>query len=112
MNWNPGPSIRRAKIIPGTGKKIVVSRRELSLRPHSSLFALGSEAAPVPEHPGFQGLLGTRACFSAPCQDLPYQLLATASTIRARPTRSFRSITSAGECEYRSGHPIAASGTP
>src|SRR5690242_1881010 len=41
-----------------------------------------------------------------------YQLFATASTMRASPTRSFRSITSAGECEYRSGHPIAASGTP
>ena len=41
-----------------------------------------------------------------------YQVVATAPTIRASPTRSFKSITSAGECEYRRGHPIAASGTP
>src|SRR5213594_3449854 len=42
----------------------------------------------------------------------PHQSSATARTKSARLSKSFRSTTSAGECEYRSGQPMATSTTP
>ena len=83
-------------------------------RPETTRFSSISAWAVAinPDDPGFQGFLGSRARGCRPSRDPSYQLVATAWTIRANPTKSFRSITSAGECEYRSGHPIAASGTP
>ena len=43
------------------GKRIVAPRRDLSLGPHRSVLESGREAAAFPEHPGFQGFLGSRA---------------------------------------------------
>src|SRR5881394_2943241 len=41
-----------------------------------------------------------------------HQSSATARTISARLSKSFRSTTSAGECEYLNGQPIGTSTTP